>query len=489
LYVSDPFNRRVMVFTAAERKVPNTGVRNAASREVFSVGAVRFEGEVRTGQIVKITLGGDREYSYTTVEDETFDSLIQNLVNKVNEGAGDAEVLATTNFSRSAIIFTARAAGSEGDTVALAAAVEGTDASFLIATPSGANLQGGGDAAQIAPGTVVAIFGVDLAETTASAPTDARVLPTELAGVEVYFDGILAPLFMVSPEEIRAQVPWEVVDSQGIIAIVRTRRSDGTISTATAVSVPINPFNPGLFAQEGVADPRPGIVMHGSPHATGTVSVDGSVRAGDVATVVIRDREYTYTVVEGDTLASIRDKMIDQINSDPEVEAFAAGAFTRIRLRARIRGEQGNGIVYSARSREGDQVIMTATTPALCCANEGLVTEENPALPGETIIILATGLGLVQPEEAKIAQNTGQIYEGPELNDPLEFVSSLAGGRTANVLSAGLKQGMVGIYEVVLELNSDLPTDARTQVTIAQDIFVSNIVTFPVFNPNPPAAQ
>jgi hypothetical protein len=48
-----------------------------------------------------------------------------------------------------------------------------------------------------------------------------------------------------------------------------------------------------------------------------------------------------------------------------------------------------------------------------------------------------------------------------------------------------LKQDAVGIYEVVLELNSDLPTDTRTQVTIAQDVFVSNIVTFPVFNPNP----
>jgi len=36
---------------------------------------------------------------------------------------------------------------------------------------------------------------------------------------------------------------------------------------------------------------------------------------------------------------------------------------------------------------------------------------------------------------------------------------------------------------VELELNSDIPSDPFTQLTIAQDIYVSNIVTFPVVNP------
>jgi hypothetical protein len=54
------------------------------------------------------------------------------------------------------------------------------------------------------------------------------------------------------------------------------------------------------------------------------------------------------------------------------------------------------------------------------------------------------------------------------------------------VISAAVKPGTVGIYEVLLELNPDLPTNPKTQVTIAQSFFVSNIVTFPVVNPNPP---
>jgi len=43
------------------------------------------------------------------------------------------------------------------------------------------------------------------------------------------------------------------------------------------------------------------------------------------------------------------------------------------------------------------------------------------------------------------------------------------------------------VYEVDLELNPDLPTDPFTQLTIAQEFYVSNIVTIPVVNPNPPS--
>jgi hypothetical protein len=63
---------------------------------------------------------------------------------------------------------------------------------------------------------------------------------------------------------------------------------------------------------------------------------------------------------------------------------------------------------------------------------------------------------------------------------PVNFVSSLAGGDTADVLSASLLPGTVGIFQVVLHLNSSLPTNADTTLTIAQDIYVSNVVTFAV---------
>ncbi|HYV62341.1 MAG TPA: hypothetical protein VE958_06690, partial [Bryobacteraceae bacterium] len=79
-------------------------------------------------------------------------------------------------------------------------------------------------------------------------------------------------------------------------------------------------------------------------------------------------------------------------------------------------------------------------------------------------------------------------YKGPALNDPAQhdpqqFVSSLAGGSTANVISANLAPGMVGIYEVRLSLGLGTPPSPLTQLTISQNIYTSNIVTIPVIDP------
>ena len=41
---------------------------------------------------------------------------------------------------------------------------------------------------------------------------------------------------------------------------------------------------------------------HTSSFATGTITVDGSIEAGDTGTITIGDRSYTYTVQAGDTL-------------------------------------------------------------------------------------------------------------------------------------------------------------------------------------------
>ena len=70
------------------------------------------------------------------------------------------------------------------------------------------------------------------------------------------------------------------------------------------------------------------------------------------------------------------------------------------------------------------------------------------------------------------------------LNSPINFVSSLAGGSTANVLAAGLKVGTIGIYECQLELSTGVSLNPAAQLTISQDIYTSNIVTIPIGAPN-----
>lgn len=487
LYVADTYNRRINVYSVAEPNVPYTGVRNAASIEIFAVGSITLSGQIQENDEITIKIGpegAEKEYKYKIKKDDTLEGVVGRLADLINEGEGDPNVLATPNPTVLTVILTARKPGSDGNQVPYSTSLSPNTATILVTT-GGATLTGGMDAAKIAPGTVVRVFGDNLSERIEEAKPSLRELPLELADTQLYFDGIRAPLFYVAPNQINAQIPFEVRDRTSVNVYVRTKRKDGTVSVTVPRAVTIVKQNPGIFTFEG-AEPRPGVVLHGSPFATGTVSVDGSAQAGDVASVFIDGREYSYTVQEGDTLVSIRNGLVELINQDPFVTAEPSGSFTRILLKARLRGPEGLGIRFSAaaKSREGSNeaatVVMTAFNTQLCCANEGLVSPENPAVPGERIILYATGLGLATPR----TEVTGIRYDGPE-TDPIEFVSSLAGGKAANVLKATLKPGEVGIYEVVLELNSDLPTNPFTQLTIAQDIYVSNIITFPLVNPNP----
>ncbi len=487
LYVADPYNRRVMVFTLADKGIPYTGVRNSASRAIHAVGSIAFSGTIQADDKIAIKIGGT-EYDYTIVAADTLDSLVTTFVDLINAGNGDPLVYASANPTLFAVILTARAEGSDGDAVAVTQATSRSDSTAVqITVTVPATLTGGQDAAKIAPGTIVEILGENLSEQTASAPSDADPLPTKLAGVEVYCDGIPIPLFYVSPVQVNAQIPFDVSDRTSVSTYVRVSWADGHVTVTNPVAVPIIPQNPGIFALDG-QDPRVAVAMHYSSYATATISVDGVAIGGDVLNILIEDRTYTYTVQEGDTLTSIRDAFVTLINFDPRVAAFPSSIWTRIRLKSRVPGPEGNGIKISVNTPEGASAILTPFNEALCCASEAgsLVTDDNPAQPGETIVVYATGLGLIQPDTAQAAIRFGAKYQGPQFSQPQEFVSSLAGGKTANVLATGLKPGAVGIYEVHLELNSGQPTDPFAQVTIAQSEYVSNIVTVPVYNPSPP---
>ncbi len=338
-----------------------------------------------------------------------------------------------------------------------------------------------------------------------------------MGGVQVYIDGLRVPLYYVSPTQINAQMPVEVFDRQGTSVYVRTEHADGRVVASNAIAVPIISFNPGIFTEGGL-DPKPAIAFHSSSSATGVVSVDGTLSVDDEATVIINGRRYTYKVTQADRdsgvdlcavadsasdeqkedptcrertqfqLSIVMNALIDQINAnDPEVRAFPSSQFTRIRLQARVEGPQGNGIDYGTEVSSGATVILTATTTTLCCANQAgaLVTESNPALPGETIQVWATGLGLVEPESDRLLQQTGTRFQGSDANRPVVFVSSLAGGRTANVLSCGIQPGSFGLYRCDLQLNQGLPSNPLTALTIAQGFQVSNIATVPVLDPSP----
>jgi len=318
-------------------------------------------------------------------------------------------------------------------------------------------------------------------------------LPLELGDVQAYFDGIRSPLLYVSPDQVNAQVPFEVLGSNNVSFYLRIRRADGSVIITAPLAVPIDEQNPGIFAFEG-DEPRQVIAFHASSQASGLLTVDGNVEEGDTGTITIDDRSYKYTVKADDTLDSIRDAFVALINSNSEeiVEARPVGAFHRLQLVSKIQGPAGEGTTFSATSDQGNNdsvfLILTVTNNVLCCANVAgsLVTVDNPAIPGETIYIYATGLGPVDPLPAFDAVHTGQIYHGPAINTPREFVSSLGGGSTANVISAGLEPGTQNLYRVVLELGLGTAVTGTQLIplTISQFIYTSNTANIAVRNPS-----
>jgi uncharacterized protein (TIGR03437 family) len=442
---------------------------------------------------VKVTITGASgtavEHDYTMVKDDTLATAMTGLAASINSGTGDPAVFAEFEPRLQTVKLVARKPGTDGNNIALA--VSGSDNATFTITANGSTLQGGQDATVLAPGTLMTLLGQNIADAIASADLSQDRLPLSLGGVQLYCDGNPSPLLYVSATQVNGQMPFEFLDSNSISCYLRIQHSDGSVVASTAIAVPLDQQNPGIFANDG-EEPRTAIAFHTSSFATGTITVDGSIEAGDTGTITIGDRSYTYTVQAGDTLTSVRDALVALINANTEEEVVAVpvAAFHRIQLRAKVPGPEGNGITFAASTDMGDNanlfLILTNLSTTLCCANRAgsSVSQTNPAVPGETILVYATGLGTIEPAEATQAEDTGGKYKGPALNDPRAFVSSLAGGSTANVISANLAPGMVGIYEVRLELGLGTPPSPLTQLTISQDIYTSNIVTIPVIDPN-----
>ncbi len=500
LYVSDAYNLRITVYTISSTALPYQAVRNSANLDIIANGQVTIGGTIAAGNVVTINIGTSNTatpatYTYTVKSTDGLTDVVQGLVSAINSsngGAGDPNVIATADLTNLLVGLTSRLPGDVGNDITLAASVSTN--STVTASASNANLTGGGDAAKIAPGTIVTILaagGTNIASQTASADLTQPTLPTQLGGVEVYFDGIRSPLYSVSPTSINAQVPWEVTDTTSINAYVRSVMSDGSILYTTPVAVTIVPANPGVYSP-ATAGPTLGQVVHGSSQAVGIVDIEGSITANDVATVTVQDRTYNYTVQASDTLTSVRDNLVALVSQDPIVTAEPSGEFTRMVLRAKLQGPAGNNIVYGASADAAATLVMTAFSSTLCCANVAgaPVTVDNPAAPGEFIIVQATGLGLPVLDDniAPLIATGVQYPQGGPVTTPGEFVSSIAGGSTADVISATLMPGTVGIFEVVLHLNSGLVSNPTTSLTIAQDVYVSQAITFPVLNPAAPAA-
>lgn len=98
----------------------------------------------------------------------------------------------------------------------------------------------------VAPGSILAIFGADLAPIDRAVHAGDLVgsqLPRSLAGVEVHINGLPVPLFYVSPGQINCQAPVEI----GPREVPYELRVVFNNETSPAFPLRVGPAAPGLF--------------------------------------------------------------------------------------------------------------------------------------------------------------------------------------------------------------------------------------------------
>jgi uncharacterized repeat protein (TIGR01451 family) len=100
-------------------------------------------------------------------------------------------------------------------------------------------------------------------------------------------------------------------------------------------------------------------------------------------------------------------------------------------------------------------------------------------------VTYATGLGLpnLTDQVGPLIQTGAQYPANGPATVPQNFVSSLAGGSTADVIQATMQPGTVGGNTVVLHLNEGLISSNTTLLNISQNDFTSNQVSFPLVSP------
>src|ERR1039458_8333153 len=76
-----------------------------------------------------------------------------------------------------------------------------------------------------APGMLLSVYGSNLAGATK--PQTGAPLPTQLVGVSVSVNGLIAPLYYVSPTQINLQIPYEIPVGPAVLAI----NNNGQVAT------------------------------------------------------------------------------------------------------------------------------------------------------------------------------------------------------------------------------------------------------------------
>jgi len=140
----------------------------------------------------------------------------------------------------------------------------------ITAVSNGASFLG--DA--VSPGEVLAVFGANLGPTQlANLQTDGSShVTTSLSNIQIFFDGVSAPLLYTSASQLGAIVPFGTAGPTTQVVVSSQGQS------SLPMTIPVTPATPALFSLDGTGS-GPGAILNqdGTPNSTDNPANRGSV--------------------------------------------------------------------------------------------------------------------------------------------------------------------------------------------------------------------
>ncbi|MBI2816424.1 MAG: hypothetical protein HYX72_05765 [Acidobacteria bacterium] len=271
-------------------------------------------------------------------------------------------------------------------------------------------------------------------------------------------------------------------------------------------------------------------------HVPGNITFSGTPAAGQIISIGLSGTAYTYLPVASDTLATVLNQVVEQINSDLNVVATADVANAKIHLELRDPGS-GLNIPYTASVEPAGSTLTAATDdPQLTPGNAkavntvtatigkplplvpGSIHVVGTAEPGHTATVILQGTTYLYTTEpgdtlqsittkladlinadpnvsatADTTRNTISLaLKSSASGLKITFEASVSGGSTlfllpqsnettnsttASVNFAGLVGGHVGLYQVIFTVPSDQTANPAAILTLLQNLIVFGSVT------------
>ncbi|MCH7977965.1 MAG: hypothetical protein IH935_03170, partial [Acidobacteria bacterium] len=444
-------------------------------------------------------------HSYTPVEEDTLDDVVDGLTDLINEN--DPNVTASADTLDSNVNLRARVFGDEGTNITYGASV-----------PLGSTLTADVDAQEVVPGSV----------TLGGIPTPEQTVTITLSGTVFSYTPVaedtLETIVLRLTESINFDPNVFATADLGAFTInLHLRNPDDALNiiyTASVTSATLLTVDTGSTTQ-----------------VPGTITIGGAVEPDNIVNIVLGNTTViSYTTVAGDTLETVVSKLAELVNNDPNVSATADLANLAVNLQLR-NPDEGLNISFSATATGPGGITMTAFTPSDHLApgvanviNNVSVTLGDIAgtVPGDVFIG-----GTAGPDQTVTVTLSGTVYsyttvEGdtPETvvtrlaglinNDPnvsatadtanlrivlgakndlgtnVSFTASVSEGATLTVLLqslnitfgssalvtfAGLVKGAVGLYQVNFLVPASITPDPNTRLTLTQNLIIFGSVT------------